>query len=142
MAIDTSSKGRPTVFIVDEEHAHQAEMSALLERVGFHARLFDSAEELLSALEVQSPACIITELKLPGMSGLDLTRSLRERNDFTPIIIVTREGDVASAVAAFRSSVADFVIRPFVERDLVNRLHAVLAAGRKPSVSTGSRGIH
>lgn len=116
----------PVVFVVDQDEGHQVELALLLGRVGYRVRCFASAEACLVALDGGDAACIVTELALPGMSGLELTRHLRARNDRTPVVVVTGTADVAAAVDAFRSRVADFILRPFVERDLVRRLQAIL----------------
>jgi two-component system response regulator FixJ len=104
------------------------EIVALLERVGFNIETYDSAEALLEAVdENTSRACVISEMSLPGMSGLELTHSLRARHIELPVIILTTHADVATAVNAIRSSVSDYLMKPFIERDLVNRLRAVIA---------------
>lgn len=117
-----------TVLVVDGDSRDRSEIVALLERVGFNIETYDSAEALLEAVdETTSRACVISEMSLPGMSGLELTHSLRARHIQLPVIILTTHADVATAVNAIRSSVSDYLMKPFVERDLVNRLRAVIA---------------
>lgn len=131
-----SSTPETTLAVVDGHPAHRDELGELLRRAGFRVLAYASAEDLLLELEAQRPGAIVTELELPGMNGLDLTLCLRARTDATPVVIVAREADVASAVSAMRNSVADFITRPFVERDLLRRVRAVLAA----PVARGARG--
>jgi two-component system response regulator FixJ len=114
------------VFVVDGQERHRVEISALLNKVGYPTRAFASAEDVLAAVDRELPSCVISEVALPGMGGLDLTRALRSRNCLAPVIILTDQSDVPTAVAALRTSVADYLTRPFVERDLVNRLRAAL----------------
>lgn len=117
-----------TVLIVDGDSRDRSEIMALLRRVGYKIETYDSAEALLDAVdETTSRACVISEMSLPGMSGLEMTRALRERSIELPVIILTTHADVATAVSAMRSSVSDYLMKPFVERDLVNRLRAVIA---------------
>lgn len=118
---------QPTIFVVGAAPAEQDELAAILARAGYRARLFASAEEVLEQADRESPTCIITELNLPGISGLELTSTLRSRNSLVPVIILTRHADVASAVHALRNDVSDYVTRPFVERDLVRRVRNAVA---------------
>ena len=116
-----------TVLVVDSNRAHCIETAALLERVGYRIRTYQSAEDLLEEIEdFDMHACVISEMNLPGMNGLELTQEMRERGLSMPILILTRHSDVATAVTALRSSVADYLMKPFIERDLVNRVRAVL----------------
>lgn len=121
-----SSTQPMTLAVVDAHPTYRQQLSELLRRADYRVLDFACAEDLLLELDAQRPDGIITELQLPGMNGLDLTLALRARANGTPVVIVAREADVASAVAAMRSSVADFITRPFDERDLLGRLRAVL----------------
>ncbi len=118
------------IYIVDNDKQYRDEIRALLVRIGYPVQVFASAEDLLEASnEKSAPACIISENALPGMSGLDLTRELRIRNIPSPVIILTRQSDVATAVKALHNSVSDYLVKPFVERDLVNRLRVAIEVG-------------
>ncbi len=129
------------VFVVDNDQRNRDEIAALLSRVGYHVRAFSSAEDLLEADDtISTPACVISEIALPGMSGLDLTHELRLRNIQSPVIILTRQSDVATAVKALRNNVSDYLVKPFVERDLVNRLRAVIGVGPPIPRTSISRG--
>jgi len=123
----------PTVFVIDSDERHRQETVSLLEGVGFRTESYGSGHELLDDLAVRSgKACIISEMDLPDMTGLDLANQLKERGLKVPVIILTRDSDVPTAVAAMRGSVADYLVKPFVERDLVNRLRAVIARHSAP----------
>lgn len=127
------SRIQPTIFVVGAAPAEQDELAAILARAGCRSRLFASAEQVLDELDQEAPACVITELTLPGISGLELTSTLRFRNSLVPVIILTRHADVASAVNALRNDVSDYVTRPFVERDLVRRVRHAMAQAESPA---------
>lgn len=130
--VTSSESARNLVFIVDGDESHRHETAALLEKAGYRTRAYASAEKVLEAVDRERPACVITEVGLPGMNGLDLTRALRSRNCLVPVIVLTDQSDVETAVEALRSSVADYLTRPFVERDLVSRLRSALLHHHAP----------
>ncbi len=119
-----------TVLVVDSDPQVCADLTALLERVGYHTRTYGSGEALLQSIKaIPEPACVIAEVELPGMTGLELVSRLRQNNVAAPIMILTRLGDVAVAVRAMRDRVADYLTKPYVERDLVMRLQNALLRG-------------
>ncbi len=122
----TFSPGEHLVYVVDAANESRRETSGLLSRAGFQCRAFASAEALLESVDSERPSCIVSEMILPGMSAIDLTHSLRSRDCMVPIIVLARQDDVETAVAALRSSVADYLIRPFADRDLIQRLRLAL----------------
>jgi two-component system response regulator FixJ len=117
-----------TVLVVDSDQRSRADLAALLARVGYRTQVFATAEALLEAIgSCPAKACVLAEIELPGMTALELTARLRQQNLAVPVIILTGLSDVATAVKAMRSSVADYLVKPYVERDLVNRLRSVLS---------------
>lgn len=125
-----NSSCNQNIYVVDNDKRYRDEIRTLLLRIGYRVEVFTSAEDLLDGFDEQFvPACIISENALPGMSGLDLTRALRQRNISSPVIILTRQSDVATAVKALHDSVSDYLVKPFVERDLVNRLRVAIEVG-------------
>ncbi len=115
------------IYIVDPDEAHSRVVSALLNRVGYPTEVFESAEALLGgAVKGLNRGCIISEMDLPGMNGLQLLRALQKRKIALPVIILTRDNNVSFAVQAFRDHVADYLVKPFVERDLVNKVRGLL----------------
>ena len=117
-----------TVLLVDSDVACLSTVAELLQRVGYRTRSYTRAEELLDHLnEVTLPACVIAEMELPGMNGVELSRCLRDSSQPMPVIILTAASDVPTAVRALRGEVLDYLTKPFVERDLVTRLHNALA---------------
>jgi two-component system response regulator FixJ len=116
-----------TVLLVDGDSALRGEVAKLLRRVGFRIRDFERGEELLEVpRHALDGSCVISEMALPGMSGLELARSLRDRAISIPFIILTAHADVAMAVHAMRNEVADFLLKPVMERELVRRVTGAL----------------
>jgi two-component system, LuxR family, response regulator FixJ len=109
----TKVKPEPTVYIVDDDAAVRDGLSALLTVSGFTLEAFDSAERFLAAVEPGAAGCAILDIRMPGMSGLDLQRELKRRGIALPIIIITGHGDVPLAVAALKAGAVDFLEKPF-----------------------------
>lgn len=122
-----------TVLVVDSDPQDSADLKALLERSGYQTRTYHSGEALLRELpECDRNCCLISEVELPGMTGLELISRLRQDKRFVPALILTRLGDVPTAVRAMRSDVADYLTKPYVERDLIERLRqALLREGKR-----------
>jgi FixJ family two-component response regulator len=122
-----------TVWIADSDQAAAAGLAALLQRAGYRTRTFHSGEAVLEAAEAWPPrSCLIADMELPGITGLELVARLRERHVEVPVLILTRLGDVATAVRAMRERVSDYLVKPYVERDLVARLRNALVRDRAP----------
>lgn len=117
----------PTIYIVDPDTRHCDSVSALMGRLGYKTLIYSSAEEFLDSLASPVPkGCVISEMRLPGMSGLDLYGTLREQQVGLPFIILTGDPDIPSAVKALHRKVSDYVIKPVVERDLITRVRDAL----------------
>ena len=116
-----------TVLLVDGDHSARGEVGALLRRGGYQTQDFVRATDLLAAPDhVFQWSCIVSELSLPDMTGIELVRSLRDRAIPTPVIVLTAEADVPTAVHALRNDVADFLLKPIVERELMRRVETAL----------------
>jgi two-component system response regulator FixJ len=102
-----------TIFIVDDDEAVRAGLGALLTARGFDVRPFDSAEAFLSAAPAGANVCLLLDVRMPGMSGLELQRELKGRGNALPIIMITGHGDVPMAVAALKGGAVDFLEKPF-----------------------------
>lgn len=117
----------PTIYIVDPDVKHCGSISTLMKRLSYRVECHSSAEQFLES--VASPAtkaCVISEMELPGMSGLDLYTALRERQIGLPFIILTSDSDVTRAVGALHRKVADYMVKPVVERRLIRRVRNAL----------------
>lgn len=122
-----------TVYVLDSDEQFCQELTALLERAGYRVQAFQSAGDLINAVTAHPEnAGVITEMELPGMTGLDLISRFRKENLRVPVMILTRLGDVATAVRAMRARVADYLLKPYVERDLINRLRIALLKQYEP----------
>jgi two-component system response regulator FixJ len=102
-----------TVFIVDDDPAVREGLQALLDAKGFAVECFASAEAFLAAIGAERRGCVIADVRMPGMSGLDLQREMKRRAQDLPIIIITGHGDVPLAVAALKAGAVDFLEKPF-----------------------------
>lgn len=119
--------GDYTVLVVDDDRQVCAELTALLTRAGYRAQAFHCAESVLEAISAYPDhVCVISEMDLPGMTGLELISRLRAGKVTAPVVILTRLGDVATAVRAMRDRVSDYLVKPWVERDLINRVQSAL----------------
>ena len=107
-----------TVYIVEDDAAMRDSLLLMLGLLGFRAVSFESAEAFLNTCQDDWAGCIVVDLRLPGMSGLQLQAALRAKGKQLPFVIITGHGDVRSARAAFQSEAVDFIEKPFVEAEL------------------------
>lgn len=121
---------RETVFIVDDDASMRDAMSLLLSLRGHASATFASAEDFLRALDPGWRGCAVLDIRMPGMSGLELQRILRERVPELPVVVITAHGDVAAARAAFLMHAVDFVEKPFDGDAFLATVEAALARGR------------
>ncbi len=119
-------QGDPTVFLVDDDSEVRKSLQCLLESEGFSVRTFASAELFLKAYEPDAPGCVVVDLRMPGMSGLDLVRKMARQHWATPLIILTGYGDVPSAVRAMESGATAFIQKPFDAPALLDRIREAL----------------
>jgi FixJ family two-component response regulator len=114
-----------TVFVVDDEEGMRRALTRLLQAEGLVVRSFATADELLAALEGESPGCVLLDVAMPGLDGLQLQQRLAERGTRLPIVFLTGHGDIPMSVQAIKAGAVDFLTKP-VRRD--NLLRAVRAA--------------
>ena len=107
-----------TVFIVDDDEPMRDSLALMLGLLGYRAASFASAEAFLTAYRKNWIGCVVADLRLPGMSGLELQTELRKRGSELPVVIITAHGGVSSARAAFQADAVDFIEKPFDEADL------------------------
>lgn len=116
----------PTVFVVDDDQAVRAALRLLLEGAGIKAELFSTAREFLDNYTADRPGCLLLDVRMPGMSGLELQSSLSHHDIHLPVIIITGHGDVPMAVSAIKSGVMDFIEKPFSGQRLLERIREAL----------------
>ena len=117
------------VYIVDDDDGVRDSLAALLQSVGIASRGFGSAEALLEALATESPACLLVDVRMPGMSGLELQQHLLERKLAVPLVMMTGHGDVPMAVQAMKNGATDFLEKPFNEQALIELVQRCTAKG-------------
>ena len=129
----------PVVHVVDDDESVRRSLISLLEEVGLRVAAFPSAEAFLRELRDDSRGCILLDVRMPGMSGLQLQQVLRERGILLPTIILTGHADVPMAVSAMSGGAAGFVEKPFSPQDLLDRIHDCLAADARQAAFEGER---
>ncbi len=115
-----------TVFIVDDDEGIREGLALLLETVDQPCELYSSAVEFLDAYEPDKSGCLVLDIRMPRMTGLDLQARLNERQSKLPIIFITGHGDIPMAVEAMRRGAIDFIRKPFREQDLLDRINEAL----------------
>lgn len=117
----------PTVFIVDDDQAVARSLRWLIESVRLRVETFASAQAFIDGYDVGKPGCLVLDVRMPGMSGLDLQERLVARRIRVPIIFITGHGDVQMAVRAIQAGAFDFVEKPFNDQDLLDRIQKAIA---------------
>jgi len=115
-----------TVFIVDDDEGVREGLGLLLETIDQPYRLFSSAVEFMDAYDASWSGCLILDIRMPRMSGLDMQEQLNQRGSLLPIIFITGHGDIPMAVEAMRRGALDFIRKPFREQDLLDRINEAL----------------
>jgi two-component system response regulator FixJ len=119
--------GEGFVHVVDDDEAMRDSLLFLLDTAGLEARAYDSAQSFLQRLDAMERGCIVTDIRMPGMSGLELVGRLKEIGVADPVIVITGHGDVPLAVAAMKAGVSDFIEKPFDDRQLLDAVRSALA---------------
>ena len=120
----------PTVIIVDDDDLVRASIQGLLKSVGLRSRAFANAQEFLRGQHTEGPSCLILDVQLPGLSGLDFQQALADAGFQIPIIFITGHGDIPMSVKAMKSGAVEFLTKPFQEEDLLNAIHQALDRDR------------
>ncbi len=127
----------PVVHVIDDDAAVRQSLVFLLASSGLAVRAYASAAAFLDALGAVQPGCVLTDVRMPGMSGLDLQRELLARRIALPVIVMTGHGDVPMAVAAMKQGAVDFVEKPFSAETILSAINAALARYARDSVQIG-----
>jgi FixJ family two-component response regulator len=128
-----SEREEPTVFIVDDDAGICAAIQGLLRSVGLRSEAFGTPQAFLAKGRPETPACLLLDLQLPGLSGLDVQRALAEAGVQIPTIFITGHGDIPTTVKAMRAGAAEFLTKPFQDDELLRAVEQALAqdqAGR------------
>ena len=121
---------RPTIFVVDDDASVRDAISNLLEAVGLRAKLFASTEEFWKAPRPNGPSCLVLDVRLPGVSGLEFQEQLAKANLSIPIIFITAHGDVPMTSRAMKAGAIEFLMKPFQKEDLLAAVHHGLERDR------------
>jgi FixJ family two-component response regulator len=120
----------PTVFIIDDDRGMRQAIHDLVESVGLRAESFATGEEFLSTKQIARPSCLVLDVRLPQMSGLDFQDRLAKRGVRIPIIFVTAHGDIPMSVRALKSGAVEFLTKPFRDQDLLDAIQQALERDR------------
>ena len=120
----------PVVFVVDDDPSVRSSLKFLITTVGLHVETFDSAETALQRLSPDAPNCLVLDVRLRGLSGLDLQNELAARNCQVPIVFITGHGDIPMSVRAMKAGAIEFLTKPFRDQDLLDAVHIALERDR------------
>jgi two-component system, LuxR family, response regulator FixJ len=134
-----STNARATIFIVDDDMAVRDALKLLLRSVGQAVETYGSAQEFLDAYSEDRPGCLVLDIRMPGMSGLELQQKLNEKHSILPIIFITGHGDVPMAVEAMQAGAVDFIQKPFRDQDLIDRINQALEKDSNNRAALGER---
>jgi len=133
------NQGLPIVFIVDDDEAVRNSLRLLIKSVGLTATALASAQEFLASYDPLQPGCLVLDVRMPGMSGLELQQRLNLRGAVIPVIFITGHGDVPMAVEAMQQGAFDFLQKPFRDQDLMDRIQRALERDRANRAELGER---
>jgi len=120
------SAGVPTVFIIDDDRGMRQAIQDLVESVGLRAEAFATGQDFLRKQFTGGPSCLVLDVRLPQMSGLDLQRQLADTGVQIPIIFITAHGDIPMSVRALKSGAVEFLTKPFRDQDLLDAIQQAL----------------
>jgi FixJ family two-component response regulator len=119
------------VFVIDDDKSMREALHSLIRSVGLRVVTFGSADEFLQSERPDVPACLILDVRMPGLSGLDLQRDLSEGNIHIPIIFITGHGDIPMSVRAMKAGAVEFLTKPFRDQDLLDAIQQALDRDRR-----------
>jgi FixJ family two-component response regulator len=120
----------PTVFVIDDDAAVRASIQGLLKSVGLRSESFGTAHEFLRSKRPDGPSCLVLDVRLPGISGLDFQRELADTGIQIPIVFITGHGDIPMTVKAMKSGAVEFLTKPFRDQDLLDAINLGLDRDR------------
>ena len=122
--------GPPVVFVVDDDSSVRSSLKFLLSTVGLQVESFDSADNFLHKKPPDAPSCLVLDVRLPGLSGLDFQRELAARNIRIPIVFLTAHGDIPMSVRAMKAGAVEFLTKPVRDQDLLDAVRVALDQDR------------
>jgi FixJ family two-component response regulator len=134
-----TTAGAPMVFVIDDDAGVRAAIQGLLKSVGLRSEAFGTGRDFLQTKRPDTPSCLILDVRLPGVNGLDFQRELAEAGISIPIIFITGHGDIPMTVKAMKSGAVEFLTKPFRHQDLLDAIHQALdrdRASRQQQIDT------
>jgi two-component system response regulator FixJ len=128
-----------TVFVVDDDEDVRRSLGRLLKEVGLQVEAYENAEDFLEACDFNRPGCVLLDIRMPGMSGIELHKRILDRESTLPIIMITGHGDVTIAVESMKRGAFDFVEKPFRAQRLLDSVQAALRLERRLRVRREAR---
>src|ERR1035437_3192084 len=125
-----TSAAAPIVFVVDDDDLVRAAIQGMLKSVGLRSETFATPQEFLRSERPDGPSCLVLDVRLPGISGLDFQNELADAGVRIPIIFITGHGDIPMTVKAMKSGAAEFLTKPFRDQDLLDAIHQALHRDR------------
>src|SRR5258707_7018570 len=119
-------ESRAIVFVVDDDLSMREALESLVRSAGFKVETFDSAQDFLARRRADVPSCLVLDVRLPGLSGLDLQKRIVEANREIPIVFITGHGDVPTSVRAMKAGAVEFLIKPFSDQDLLDAIQQAI----------------
>ena len=129
--MESTRESSPVIAIVDDDPSVREGLQSLVQSVGWRAEMFGSAQEFLACRGADAPSCLILDLQLPGLSGLDLQNRMAEVNLEIPIVFLTGHGDIPASVKAMKAGAIEFLTKPVEEEDLLRAIKEALERDRR-----------
>ena len=120
----------PIVYIVDDDPSVREALESLIRSVGLRAEMFNTAQDFLKCKRADAPACLVLDVRLPGLSGLDLQSQLGTADLQIPIVFITGHGDIPMSVRAMKAGAVEFLTKPFRDQDLLDAIHQAIERDR------------
>lgn len=130
------SETRPTIFVVDDDAAVRRSLTRLLRSAGWNAEAFASAEDLLARAPAAEPGCVLLDVQMPGMNGLELHERMAESGIYLPVVFLSGKGDIPMSVQAMKHGAVDFLVKPVEEAALFQALDQAI---KRQSAEAASR---
>src|SRR5437660_10011081 len=124
------AEGKAIVFVVDDDASVREGLGSLIRSAGLRVETFASAQEFLARSRADVPSCLVLDVRLPGLSGLDLQKRMAEVNIEIPIVFITGHGDIPTSVRAMKAGAVEFLTKPFRDQDLLDAIQQAIQLDR------------
>jgi FixJ family two-component response regulator len=128
--MSTVAQAPPIVFVIDDDASVRTALSSLIRSVGLKVEVFASASDFLATKRTDGPSCLILDVRLPGLSGLDFQAELAKANSVIPIVFISGHGDIPMSVKAMKAGAVEFLTKPFRDQELLDAVQVALERGR------------